>query len=119
MQAMIFVLTIMSCQRDELGLYLQPGLAIEELEFRTELKRLKPGAALELQLPDGGTQGATLLAFGIPALRLADGSAMVSLTDAIHLTIGCRLEPEALPAGTELWWLQEAVRFSAGRTDRE
>jgi hypothetical protein len=105
---MIFVLTVASCYRDELGVYLQPGLAMEELAFRPELKRLKPGAVLELHYPNGSTLTAELLAFGIPAQRLADGSALVSLTDSIHLTISYPFDPKGLPAGTEVWWLQGA-----------
>ncbi|WP_395140605.1 hypothetical protein [Armatimonas sp.] len=104
---MIFVLTIAECQRDELGLYLLPGLAMEELDFRPELKRLKPGELLELRFPSGTTLTSELLAFGIPARRLQDGTALVSLTDSVHLTISYPFAPGALPAGTELWWLRE------------
>ena len=103
-----FVLTIATGQRDELGVYLQPGLAMEELDFRPELKRLKPGEILELRYPNGTIMSAQLLAFGIPALRLADGSALVSPTDSVHLTISFPFDPEGLPAGTELWWLRGA-----------
>ena len=104
---MIFVLTIAGCQRDELGLYLLPGLAMEELDFRPELKRLKPGELLELRFPNGTTLTSELLAFGIPARRLQDGTALVSLTDSVHLTISYPFAPDTLPAGTELWWLSK------------
>lgn len=106
---MIFVLTIAACRKDELGVYLFPGLAMEELDFRPELKRLKPGELLELRYPNGWTMTAELLAFGIPAQRLADGTALVSLTDSVHLTISYPFDPEGLPAGTELWWQREAT----------
>lgn len=105
---MIFVLTIAEGQRDELGAFLVPGLAMEELDYRPELKRLKPGELMELHFPNGTTMSAELLAFGIPAQRLADGTALVSLTDSVHLTISYPFDPEGLPAGTELWWLREA-----------
>ena len=105
---MIFVLTIAASQRDELGAFLLPGLAMEELDYRPELKRLKPGELLELHFPNGTTMSAQLLAFGIPAQRLSDGTALVSLTDSVHLTISYPFDPEGLPAGTELWWLREA-----------
>jgi hypothetical protein len=87
---MIFVLTIASAQKDELGAYLFPGLPMEELDFRPELKRLKPGELLELRYPNGWTMTAELLAFGIPAQRLKDGTALVSLTDSVYLTISRR-----------------------------
>lgn len=111
---MIFVLTIARAQRDELGAYLLPGLPLEELDFRPELKRLKPGELLELRFPSGTTMTAELLAFGIPAQRLPDGTALVSLTDSIHLTISYPFDPEALPAGTELWWQREGHEASGG-----
>ena len=105
---MIFLLTITAAQCDDLGVFLQPGLAMEELAYRPELKRLKPGELLELRFPSGMNMTAELLAFGIPAQRLSDGTALVSLTDSVHLTISYPFSPEGLVAGTELWWLTRA-----------
>lgn len=101
----VFVLTIRHCRRDDLGLFVSPGLSVSELQFRPELGKLIQGEALELRFPDETVVRARLLSYGIPAQRLPDGRVLVDTDPEVHLTLDCLLAPEEVPAGTELWWL--------------
>lgn len=102
----IFVLTIRACRRDDIGLFLSPGLSLSEMEFRPELGKLIQGVAMELRFPDDTVIRTRLLNYGIPAQRLPDGSVVVDSDAEVHLTLDCPLPPEQIPEGTELWWLK-------------
>lgn len=101
-----YLVTVESAQRMGTLLQVLPRIPIRELTAREPgLMMPMPGDALWLRFPDGSSRTAVLGLFGIEAWQREDG--LYTSSDpqdpVLTLSIAGDLQPEEVPAGTQVW----------------
>jgi hypothetical protein len=105
-----YLLTIECVQRVAQGLRLSPGIRPSESRERKGIGQMMQGATLELRRPDGSKARTELINYGVSVTTGEDGWVYMQDNPAdpeIRLTISGDLTDDEVPAGTELWLVNE------------
>jgi hypothetical protein len=105
----IFMYRVADWYEAELGICLEPGLRMGEINQRPELKTMIQGITLELRYPDGTVKQTTLSTYGVSATKAEDGSLIMAEDPYLRLFVPSDVGIETMQAGIEIWWVQEVL----------
>src|SRR5689334_7929504 len=106
------LLTVERCYLTDQGAVVLPCLPLKALASRPEFRRLQQGSRIELRRPNGTRRESRIATYGAPVEKGSDGSFYVrggpdGPEFEIQFTLAPELAPEEIPAGTEVWYLDE------------
>lgn len=107
-----FLITVRQAEADDAGLRLYPGIRPSVMKNVPAMGKMTQGSRLELRRPDGTTRSTSLVTFGVSVWKGENGSILLyddPKDPEICLTIRSELESEEVPAGTEVWLMDDAV----------
>src|ERR1051325_7922711 len=108
----IYLYTVESTFRDEFGLNAERGIPLNEINKRPELKSMRQGIVLELQLPDQRKLRTHLVNYGIGVTKQADSSLAADSEPALRFTLPSELTTADVPPGTRVCWLDDEPGMS-------
>jgi hypothetical protein len=112
----LYLLTVENSYQFGAQLQILPRVPLSSLVERAkDLLGPQPGEGLELRLPDGSVRQATIGSFGIEGWRRGDGiyTANDPSDPVFTLNIAGDLQPNNVPAGTQVWLAEAKFKSQA------